>query len=45
MGPNALLSYSIKSDTANGIVQAKVTAESSSWSSNVIQTDSKNSQL
>lgn len=45
MGPNAPLSYSIKSDAANGIVQAKVTAESNLWSSNVIQTDSKNSQL
>lgn len=45
MGPNAVLSYSIKSDAANGIVQVKVTAESSSWCSNVMQTDSKNSQL
>lgn len=45
MGPNAVLSYSIKCDAANGIVQAEVTAGSSSWSSNVIQTDSKNSQL
>lgn len=45
MGPNAALSYSIKSDAVNGIVQVKVTAESGSWPSNVLWTDSRNSQL
>lgn len=32
MGLNAALSYSIKFDAVNRIVQVKVTAESGSWS-------------